>query len=172
MFGIRVSLDILVSCALEGINHTLIPLLELLLVKVGRFLQLVELRGRKLRLSVDFELETMFAKTTDQLEPQTEVLVTRVAQYDLHRGISGSPSRFRWTRARCSASQGGVRGNGGPGRTYDLPMIKHPGPKLVRQVASACTSNTGRDRRQRGEHRKRRRKSVTRGRTGENMWLS
>lgn len=91
MFRIQVSLNILVFCALEGINHTLIPLLELLLVEMGCFLQLVELRGRKLRLSVDFELETMFAKTTDHLEPQTEGQATVIAQYGLHGGISEIP---------------------------------------------------------------------------------
>lgn len=39
----------------------------------------------------DVELETVFAKTTDHLEPLTEALVTRIAQCDLHRGISEVP---------------------------------------------------------------------------------
>jgi hypothetical protein len=72
-------------------SHTLIPLLKLLLVEVGCFLQLVELRGRKLRLSVSLESVFILARVNDHPDNHAKGPAARIHPFCLDRGISGVP---------------------------------------------------------------------------------
>jgi hypothetical protein len=67
-------------------------LLKLLLVKVGCFLQLVKLRGRKLRLSVNLESAFMLAKVNNPPERQAKGPDTMASPLNIRRDISESQS--------------------------------------------------------------------------------